>query len=104
MPSVLSPALRTTTAVCCALTLACRGNALGGMSDSTFVGAMAGLRRMPVASMVDSAHRLAARDSILRYYGITAAQLESAAAALAKSPDRAAALWEAISRKENSPR
>lgn len=75
-----------------------------GVSDSTFVGAMAGLRRLPAASMVDSASRMRARDSILKHYGLTAAQLEAAAAALAAHPDHAAALWADVTKKENSPR
>ncbi|MBV6521430.1 MAG: hypothetical protein MNPFHGCM_01568 [Gemmatimonadaceae bacterium] len=76
----------------------------GGISDSAFVAAMAGLRRLPVHSMIDSASRMAARDSILRANGLTAAQLEAAAAALASDPGRAAAIWDAVTRKENSPR
>ena len=83
----------------------CRRHVLvEGVSDSTFVGAMAGLRRLPAQSMVDSASRMRARDSILKHYGLTAAQLESAAAALADTPDRAASLWAEVVKRENSPR
>jgi hypothetical protein len=83
----------------------CRRHVIaGGLSDSTFVAAIAGLRRLPAQSMVDSASRSRARDSVLKHYGVTAAQLESAAAALANSPDRAAGLWAEITKKENMPR
>ena len=75
-----------------------------GVSDSTFVSAMASLRRLPARYMVDSASRLRARDSILTHYGLTVAKLEAAAAAVAASPTRAGALWAEISKKENAPR
>ncbi|MEP7346912.1 MAG: hypothetical protein ABI877_16705 [Gemmatimonadaceae bacterium] len=83
----------------------CRRHVLAqGVSDSTFVAAMAELRRMPARVMVDSASRMRARDSILKHYGLTVAQLEGAAAALATTPDRAAAIWAEVVKKENSPR
>jgi hypothetical protein len=74
-----------------------------GVSDSTFVGAMAGLRRLPARSMVDSAARSRARDSVLRHYRVTGVQLESAASVLASDPERASAVWAAIDRKMNTP-
>jgi len=85
--------------------LGCRPQSLaGGISDSTFVAAMAGLRRLPAHAMVDSASRMRARDSILKHYGLTTAQLEAAAASLSSNPDRAAAVWDAVGKKENAPR
>lgn len=86
-------------------TVGCQQHVLaGGISDSTFVAAMAGLRRLPAHAMVDSASRMHARDSILKHYGLTVAQLEAAAASLSANPDRAAEVWDAVSRKENAPR
>jgi hypothetical protein len=81
--------------------LACRtGDLVSGVSDSTFVRAMVSLRRLPSATVLDSASRGRMRDSILTALGIRAAQLESAATRLADDPVRAAALWHAI---ENAP-
>jgi hypothetical protein len=74
-----------------------------GVSDSTFIGAMAGLRRLPARAMVDSASRSRARDSVLRHYRVTGVQLESAASTLANDPVRAAEVWQAIDRKMNAP-
>jgi hypothetical protein len=74
------------------------------MSDSTFVAAMASLRRLPAGALGDSLSRQRARDSILKHYRVTPAQLESAATALAESPDRAAAVWAEIGRREAQAR
>jgi hypothetical protein len=57
--------------VIAAAALACERKELApGVTDSTFVGAMAGLRRLPASAMVDSASRKRARDSILRRYQV----------------------------------
>ena len=48
--------------------------------------------------------RAAARDSILRAHGVTAAQLESAAVRLSSQPDRAANLWRVIEAAQHAPR
>ncbi|MFN8572789.1 MAG: hypothetical protein U0132_12145 [Gemmatimonadaceae bacterium] len=78
----------------------CKDHRIGGvMSDSTFVAAMGGLRHLPLAAMSDSASRQRARDSIMTQYRVTPAQLESAAAALAANPDRAAEIWEAVEKR-----
>ena len=75
----------------------CRQRPLApGISDSTFVRVMAGLRRLPTGTAVDRYTRDHARDSILKAHGVTAPQIESAAVALAADPERAAALWRAI--------
>jgi hypothetical protein len=79
------------------------GQASGEVSDSTFVAAMADLRRAVqpggVESARDSAGRAAVRDSILAKHGVTAASLERAARALAKNPDHAADVARAIDHK-----
>jgi hypothetical protein len=75
----------------------CRKQPLApGVSDSAFVRAMAGLRRLPTGAVVDHLVRDRMRDSILRANGLTGPQLESAASALASDPDRAAEIWRAI--------
>ena len=83
--------------VIAALLAGCRKQPLApGVSDSAFVRAMAGLRRLPTGTTVDHLVRDRMRDSILRANGVTGPQLESAASALASDPDRAAAIWRAI--------
>jgi hypothetical protein len=79
------------------LCTACRRSGIAvGVSDSTYVRVIAELRRLPHAAGGDTSTRARARDSILRTYGVTAAQLESATAALASQPDRAGVLFRAI--------
>ena len=86
-------------------TLSCRKHEIGaGVNDSTFVAAMASLRRLPPAAMQDSASRMRSRDSVLRHFHLTAAQMEEAATILARDPNRATAIWSAIERKQNTPR
>lgn len=80
-----------------ALAVGCgRGDIVAGVSDSTFVHTMVALRQLPVGSTLDTAARARSRDSILQAHGVTAAQLESAAARLADQPERAAQLWRVI--------
>ena len=84
-------------AVSAVLLAGCRSDEIvSGVSDSTFARAMIALRRLPLATQGDTASRVAARDSILRSHGVTAAQLESAAVRLADDPARAANLWRVI--------
>ena len=80
---------------------ACRDGALAaGVSDSAYVSAMVGLRQVARDTMLlDSAARVAARDSILQGQGLTAEQLEQASRALASDPERAATLWRAIEQR-----
>ena len=86
-------------------TLSCRKHDIGaGVNDSAFVAAMASLRRLPPAAMQDSASRLRSRDSVLRHFHLTAAQMEQAAEILARDPNRAMAIWIAIEKKQNTPR
>jgi hypothetical protein len=86
-------------------TPSCRRHDIGaGVNDSTFVAAMASLRRLPPVAMRDSATRMRSRDSVLRHFHLTAAQMEQAAEILARDPNRAAAIWVAIEKKQNTPR
>ncbi len=79
------------------LCTACRRSAIAaGVSDSTYVQVIGALRHLPAATAGDTLVRARARDSILRLYGVTAAQLESATAALTSQPDRAGLLFRAI--------
>lgn len=91
------PSLLLAPFLCLTLVLGCRrGEISDGVSDSTYVRTMVALRKLPLGPFEDSIPRLRMRDSVLRHFGLTAAQLESASAALASQPDRAAALWRAI--------
>lgn len=76
-----------------------RGEIVPGMDDSTFVHAMVDLRAVPIPSAVDSLMRVRERDSILRKYNVTAAQMESAAVALSHQPAKAASIWQAIEQR-----
>ncbi len=71
------------------------------MSDSTFVETISELNRINADESRDSAARVLARDSLLQSRDLTAADLERAAAAMAKDPDRAFAIWSRI-RRESS--
>jgi hypothetical protein len=74
--------------------------------DSTFVAAMAALRRavQPGGAETgrDSAGRAAVRDSILHKYNVTVAELEQTARQLAQDPDHAADVMRAVDRKVQS--
>lgn len=83
----------------------CRDGALAaGVSDSAYVGAMVGLRRVARDASLDSAARAAARDSVLQGQGLTAEQLDQVARELAGDPARAATLWRAIEQQVNQER
>jgi hypothetical protein len=91
-------------------TAACFGRSVppGDVDDSTFVAAMADLRRAVqpggAETMRDSAGRQAIRDSILQHYHMTAAALESTASHLVdRPPARADAILRAIDRKVSTP-
>ena len=78
----------------------CRRSQLaGGISDSTYVAVMADLKRVQDAPGMDSAQRVARRDSILRSRGLTPARLEAVARQLAHDPARAQTVWQAIERR-----
>jgi hypothetical protein len=85
--------------------IGCHGG-LGGADaagDSTFVGAIADLRRavLPGGAETtrDSAGRAAVRDSILRKYHVTTEALEDIARRLALNPDHAAEVLRAVDRR-----
>ena len=65
------------------------------MSDSTYIKTMVALRKLPVGP-ADTVARARQRDSILKAYGVTAAQLESVAVRLSNDPARAAVIFRAI--------
>lgn len=79
-----------------------RGEIVSGVTDSTFVAAMSELRRVESAPTRDSASRAAARAAVLQRQGLTPAELERAARALAGDPERATEIWRAIDRRANS--
>ena len=84
------------------LTLGCgRDRVFTEMSDSTFVRTMVALRQLPVGAGIDVASRNQKVDSILRTFGVKAAQIESTAVRLSNDPVRASDIWRAI---ENAPR
>ena len=86
--------------VALASTAGCRREQLAtGISDSTFVAVMADLKRVHDTPGMDSAQRAARRDSILQGRGLTPAQLEAAARALAQNPARAQTVWQAVERR-----
>jgi hypothetical protein len=76
-----------------------RGTITDGVTDSAFVATMAELERVERAPGLDSSARVAARTTALQRRGLTQAQMEAAAGALADDPRRALAIWRAIDRK-----
>jgi hypothetical protein len=76
-----------------------RGTITDGVTDSAFVSTMAELERIERAPGLDSSARVAARTAALQRRGLTPAQVEAAAGALADDPKRALAIWRAIDRK-----
>lgn len=82
------------------MVLACApGTTLAGVGDSTFIAAMAELRRVEQDPALDSAARASARRAVLQQRGLTPATIERAARALAKEPERAMRVWQAIDRR-----
>lgn len=73
-----------------------------GVSDSTYVSAMAELQRL-VRNSPDSV-RQEQRDSIMEAHGVTAEQLERAAEWLSEHPDDAAQMWRQIDRQSRMVR
>jgi hypothetical protein len=65
------------------------------MSDSTYIRTMVALRKLPIGP-ADTVSRARQRDSILKVFGVTAAQMESVAVRLSTDPARAAAVFRAI--------
>lgn len=73
----------------------CRDPVFRDMSDSTYVRTMIALRTLPVGQP-DTTLRVRQRDSILKAFGVTAAQIESTTARLSVDPVRALAIFRAI--------
>ena len=65
------------------------------MSDSTYIRTMVALRKLPIGP-ADTVPRARQRDSILKAFGVTAAQLEAIAIRLSDDPARAATIFRAI--------
>ena len=85
------------------LVSACRSDPIfSDMSDSTYVRTMVALRKLPVGN-VDSASRARQTDSVLKSFGLTAAQVESTSVRLANDPARAAEIWRAIEQAPSTP-
>jgi hypothetical protein len=63
---------------------------------------MVALRKLPVGN-VDSAGRARQTDSVLKSFGLTAAQLESTSVRLSGDPARAAEIWRAIEQAPSTP-
>jgi hypothetical protein len=85
--------------------LACQPAERGGVvSDSTFIAAMAALRRIGADTLMDSTARDSARKVVLRRYRLTPERLEQAARALADDPDHALAVWRAIEERQRGKR
>ncbi len=86
--------------------IACRQrDIVAGVSDSTFVATMSALTRINRNEALDSAGRIAARDSLLQGRDLSTDDIERAARALEDDPERALALWQRIaleSTKEDS--
>ena len=79
-----------------------RDGVFSDMSDSTYVRTMVALRKLPVGN-VDSASRARQTDSVLKSFGLTAAQLESTSVRLSGDPARAAEIWRAIEQAPSTP-
>lgn len=77
--------------------LACgSGEIVDGVSDSTFVAALADLQRIRTDPRLDSAAREDARGRVLQGRGLTVEQMDRAALVLAEDPRRARELLQAV--------
>jgi len=70
-------------------------------ADSAFVRTVVELRKVGTDDVLDSAGRAAERSRVLQRRGLTPEKLEAQSRALAATPARATAVWEAISRATN---
>jgi hypothetical protein len=73
-----------------------RGNDIAGVSDTTFVNAMAELHAIEQDATLDSAKKSYARRTALQERGLTPELLERSARALGDDPERAYRIWTAI--------
>lgn len=90
--------LRHTAFLAIVLAACSSGEIVPGVRDSTFVAAMADLRRAE-ATAESTSELAASRRRILQQRGLTAEQLESAARTLGDDPERALAIWRAIDKR-----
>jgi hypothetical protein len=74
----------------------CRKQGESAAADSTFVHAMIDLRIVAQNQALDSASQARARDSVLRRYNTSAADLEATAKLIANNPDHAVELLRKI--------
>jgi hypothetical protein len=87
-----------TIVLACAVVGCAQRDIVPGVSDSTFVAAMADLRRLE-DTPPDTAARAAARRRILQQRGLTVEQMDRVGSKLAKDPKRAAAIFDAIQKR-----
>jgi len=87
-----------TLILACAIVGCARGDIVPGVSDSVFVATMADLRRAQ-GSTSDTAALAAVRRQILQQRGLTVEQMDRAGRALAKDPQRAADIFDAIDKR-----
>jgi hypothetical protein len=79
---------------------ACPQNSqLAGMTDSTFVDVMARLHQIETDERLSREERDSLRLVALQEEDLSPEQLEEAARSLAREPERALAIWQAIERK-----
>lgn len=81
----------------CAIVGCARHDIVPGVSDSAFVSTLAELRQVE-GSTTDTVALAAARRRILQQRGLTAAQMDRAARALANDPQRAADIFDAVAK------
>jgi len=93
---------RSTVLLVFALAACNRDPIFSDMSDSTYVRTMVALRKLPVGT-VDSVNRARQTDSVVKSFGVTAAQVESTSVRLSNDPARAAEIWRAIENAKTSP-
>jgi hypothetical protein len=72
---------------------------LAGISDSTFVDVMARLHQIETDERLSREERDSLRQLTLQEEDLSPERLEEAARSLAREPERALAIWQAIERK-----
>ena len=90
---------RATALLAAGLVGACGGTLAAGVSEQEYVEVMAALRLVQENQSLAPAQRAVRRDSILLAAGVSAEEMEEAARALARDPQRAWAAWQAIDRR-----
>lgn len=90
---------RATALLAAGLVSACGGTLAAGVSEQEYIEVMAALRLVQEDQSLAPAQRTVRRDSILLAAGVSAEEMEAAARALARDPQRAWAAWQAIDRR-----